>query len=319
YDHIPAYFPRANMAMLPASEAKHSPIEIKQLLMARDYQEVINYAFVDADWELDFAGNSKPIALKNPIASQMNVMRSTLIGGLISNLQFNLNRKQARVRLFEVGCCFVRDDEHDCKQIEKLAGLCYGDIAFEQWGIPARSMDFYDAKADIEVLCGDQAIHFRVFTHPALHPGKSAQICIEDKSIGWLGELHPRWQKKYGLQRNTILFEINLESLTPKSLHVAKEISRFPPVRRDIAIIVDNDVSVYSLLVCMIAEKSAIVSDISLFDIYRGKGMESTKKSLAFRVLLQDTEKTLTDEEADFAVTGLIKILENKFGATLRN
>lgn len=319
YDHIPAYFPRANMAMLPASEAKHSPIEIKQLLMARDYQEVINYAFVDADWELDFAGNSKPIALKNPIASQMNVMRSTLIGGLISNLQFNLNRKQARVRLFEVGCCFVRDDEHDCKQIEKLAGLCYGDIAFEQWGIPARSMDFYDAKADIEVLCGNQAIHFRVFAHPALHPGKSAQICIEDKSIGWLGELHPRWQKKYGLQRNTILFEINLESLTPKSLHVAKEISKFLPVRRDIAIIVDNNVSVYSLLVCMIAEKSAIVSDISLFDIYRGKGMEGTKKSLAFRVLLQDTEKTLTDEEADFAVTGLIKILENKFGATLRN
>lgn len=319
YDHIPTHFPRANMAMLPASETKRSPIEIKQLLITRDYQEVINYAFVDADWELDFVDNSTPITLKNPIASQMSVMRSTLIGGLISNLQFNLNRKQARVRLFEMGCCFVRDDESDCKQIEKLAGLSYGDVAFEQWGVPARSVDFYDVKADIEVLHGNQDIYFKTFSHPALHPGKSAQIYIADKSIGWLGELHPSWQKKYGFQKNTILFEMDLESLIPKSLHIAKEISKFPPVRRDIAIMVDNDISVHSLLVCMVAEKSAIISNISLFDIYRGKGMEDTKKSLAFRVLLQDTEKTLTDEEADFAVTSLIKILESKFGATLRN
>ena len=318
YDHIPAHLPRANMAMLPASETKRSPIKIKQLLVARDYQEVINYAFVDAEWELDFVDNSKPITLKNPIASQMSVMRSTLMGGLISNLQFNLNRKQTRVRLFEMGCCFVRSDASDCEQIEKLAGLSYGDIASEQWGIPARNTDFYDAKADIEALYGNQAIHFNKFSHPALHPGKSAQICIEDRAIGWLGELHPRWQKKYGLQKNAILFEMSVESLIPKSLPAVKEISRFPSVRRDIAIIVDSDVSVHSLLASMYAEKSAIVSDISLFDIYRGKGMEITKKSLAFRVLLQDTEKTLTDEEADFAVTNLIKILENKFCATLR-
>lgn len=319
YDRIPIYFPRACMAMLPASEEKYSTKEIKRLLTARDYQEVINYAFVDASWEFDFVNNNKPIALQNPIASQMNVMRSTLIGGLISNLQFNLNRKQTRVRLFETGCCFIRDDENDCKQIERLAGLSYGDVVSEQWGIPARSVDFYDVKADVEALCRGKTTYFRKFSHPALHPGKSAQICIEEQSIGWLGELHPCWQKKYGLQKNTILFEINLDSLLPKSLPAAKEISKFPPARRDIAIIVDNDVSVHSLLVCMNAEKSAIISDISLFDIYRGKGMESSEKSLAFRVLLQDTEKTLTDEEADFAVTSLIEILKNKFGATLRN
>ncbi len=319
YDRIPIHFPRADMAMLPASEAKYSSAEIKQLLIARDYQEVINYAFVDAEWELDFVDNSRPITLKNPIASQMSVMRSTLIGGLISNLQFNLNRKQTRVRLFEMGCCFVRSDASDCEQIEKLAGLSYGDIAPEQWGIPARNVDFYDVKADIEALYRNQDIHFKKLSHPALHPGKSAQICIEDRAIGWLGELHPRWQKKYSLQKNAILFEINFESLVPKSLPTAKEISKFPPVRRDIAIIVDNDVSVHALLASMYAEKSTIVSDISLFDIYRGKGMESTKKSLAFRVLLQDTEKTLTDEEADFAVTSLVKILENKFCAALRN
>jgi phenylalanyl-tRNA synthetase beta chain len=119
---------------------------------------------------------SKPITLQNPIASQMSVMRSSLIGGLISNLQFNLNRKQARVRLFEIGCCFIRDDESDCKQVEKLAGLSYGDIAPEQWGITARSVDFYDVKADIEALWQGKALYFRKFSHPALHPGKSAQI-----------------------------------------------------------------------------------------------------------------------------------------------
>ncbi|PXW80886.1 phenylalanyl-tRNA synthetase beta subunit [Nitrosomonas sp. Nm84] len=319
YDHIPIHFPRADMAMLPISETKHSTAEIKQLLIVRDYQEVINYAFVDAEWELDFVDNGKAIALKNPIASQMSVMRSTLIGGLISNLQFNLNRKQTRVRLFEMGCCFVRSDASDCEQIEKLAGLCYGDMAFEQWDMPARNVDFYDVKADIEVLYRNQNVQFKKFSHPALHPGKSAQICIEDQPVGWLGELHPRWQKKYGLQKNAILFEVSSESLIPKSLPVAKEISKFPPVRRDIAIIVDNDVTVHSLLASMCAEKSTIVADISLFDIYRGKGVENTKKSLAFRVLLQDTEKTLTDEEADSAVTNLIKVLENKFCAILRN
>ncbi|MER0170977.1 MAG: phenylalanine--tRNA ligase subunit beta [Nitrosomonas sp.] len=319
YDQIPVHFPHGGMAMLPASETKYSTIDIKQSLTARDYQEVINYAFVDADWELDLVNNSKPIALQNPIASQMSVMRSSLIGGLISNLQFNLNRKQARVRLFEIGCCFIRDDESDCKQVEKLAGLSYGDIVPEQWGITARSVDFYDVKADIEALCQGKALYFRKFAHPALHPGKSAQILADDQPIGWLGELHPRWQKKYGLQRNAILFEMESGSLMSKSLPAVKEISKFPPVRRDIAIIVDNDVSVHSLLDAINTGKSAIVSDFSLFDIYRGKGMDDSKKSLAFRVLLQDTEKTLTDEEADSAVASIVEILKNKFSATLRN
>ena len=319
YDQIPVHFPHGGMAMLPVSETKYSTIDIKRSLITRDYQEVINYAFVDSDWELDLVNNSKPIALQNPIASQMSVMRSSLIGGLISNLQFNLNRKQARVRLFEIGCCFIRDDESDCKQVEKLAGLSYGDIVLEQWGITARSVDFYDVKADIEALCQGKALYFRKFAHPALHPGKSAQILADDQPIGWLGELHPRWQKKYGLQRNTILFEMESGSLMSKSLPAVKEISKFPPVRRDIAIIVDNDVSVHSLLDAINTGKSAIVSDFSLFDIYRGKGMDDSKKSLAFRVLLQDTEKTLTDEEADSAVASIVEILKNKFSATLRN
>lgn len=319
YDRIPAHYPRARMAMLSATENARSVEQIKQSLVNRNYQEVINYAFVDANWELDFADNHTPIKLVNPIASQMSVMRSTLVGGLIANLQFNLNRKQSRVRIFEIGRCFIRSPGVDCAQTEKLAGLVYGDIAPEQWGMPARSADFYDIKGDIESLCGNSTILFEKFSHPALHPGKSAQIIITGNPIGWLGELHPKWQKKLDLQKNTVLFEINLGYLLPQVIHVTKEISKFPPVQRDIAIIVDNNINVQTLLSCMNAEKSPTVIDIALFDIYRGKGMENNKKSLAFRILLQDTEKTLTDIEVDSEVLKLIKILEDQFCATLRN
>ncbi len=319
YDCIPSNAPSADLVMLEASETNRSVTQIKQTLVNRDYQEVINYAFVDASWETDFIKNKDPISLKNPIASQMNVMRSSLIGGLIANLRFNLNRKQTRVRLFEMGCCFERSEKSGCKQVEKLAGLCYGDAVVEQWGESSRDVDFYDVKADIEALFWPQAIHFVVFEYPALHPGKSAQICIEDRTIGWLGELHPHWQKQYDLPRSTILFELVHDELVSKLLPVIQEVSKFPPVRRDIAIVVNNEVSVDSLLTCMFDEKNSIISDIALFDIYRGKGMENNKKSLAFRVLLQDTNKTLTDEEADIAIAGLIKVLEKKFDATLRN
>lgn len=319
YDRIPAHYPRARMAMLSATENIRSVKQIKQSLVNRDYQEVINYAFVDANWELDLSDNHTPIKLVNPIASQMSVMRSTLIGGLIANLQFNLNRKQSRVRIFEIGHCFIRSPEIDCVQTEKLAGLIYGDIIPEQWSMPARSADFYDIKGDIESLCGNSTIFFEKFSHPALHPGKSAQIIIAGNSIGWLGELHPKWQKKFDLQKNAVLFEIDLKYLFPQAIHVTKEISKFPPVQRDIAIIVDNNINVQTLLSCMNAEKSSTVIDIALFDIYRGKGMENNKKSLAFRILLQDTEKTLTDIEVDSEVLKLIKILEDQFCATLRN
>lgn len=182
-------------------ETQHTTTEIKQTLINLDYQEVINYSFVDAGWEADLVDNHKPITLLNPISNQMNVMRSTLIGGLIANLQFNLNRKQVRVRLFEVGCCFLRENVSDCKQIEKISGLSYGDFSSEQWGIAARNVDFYDVKADVEVLCRGKSVEFKRFSHPALHPGKSAEIYFEDRIIGWIGELHPRWQTKYSLQK----------------------------------------------------------------------------------------------------------------------
>ena len=318
YDNIPAAVPRARLSMLPEPETGRTLPQLRQILVGRDYQEVINYSFVDPAWEHELAGNNKPVALKNPLSSQMAVMRSSLFGSLTANLGFNLNRKQTRVRLFEIGCCF-EGLGHSVAQQEKLGGLCYGDVLAEQWGAPARDVDFYDVKADIEALFWPRAVRVVSASHPALHPGKSAQICLGDRIAGYLGELHPRWRQKLGLPKPAVLFELEIDVLTDRPLPKAAEISKYPPIRRDIAVVVPENVAVQTILDRIRGEKIPLISEIHLFDVYRGAGVEAGKKSLAFRMLLQDTEKTLTDAEADRTVAKLLSVLESEFGATLRN
>jgi phenylalanyl-tRNA synthetase beta chain len=318
YDSIPAAPPRTQLSMLPKPETRKPLPQLRQILAGRDYQEVINYAFVDPAWEHELAENKKPVALKNPLSSQMAVMRSNLCGSLISNLQFNLNRKQTRVRLFEIGCCFDAQGDTVAQQ-EKLGGLCYGDALAEQWGAPARDVDFYDVKADIEALFWPRVLHCVPTPHPALHPGKSAQIRVGERIAGYLGELHPRWRQKLGLPKPAVLFELEMDILMERALPTAAEISKYPPIRRDIAVVAPENVAVQTILDRVRAEKLPLISEIHLFDVYRGKGMEAGKKSLAFRMLLQDTEKTLTDAEADRTVSRLLSVLESEFGATLRN
>jgi phenylalanyl-tRNA synthetase beta chain len=319
YDQIPAHLPKATMFMLPESEAGSPSISrLRQVMVARDYQEVINYAFVDNELESDFSVNNAPVKLKNPIASHMSVMRSSLCGGLISNLQFNLNRKQSRVRIFEIGRCFWEEGDED-KEIENLAALCSGSALPEQWGAGERSIDYFDVKMDVESLLWPKEASFEPAVHPALHPGKSARILVNKIPVGWLGELHPRWQNKYHLSQSAVMFELNIDALTVNSLPVMRVLSKFPPVRRDIALVVPNDVSVRTLLEAMHAEKSTIISEISLFDFYNGENLAPGNKSLAFRILLQDAEKTLTDEEVEQSVTGLVSMLSREFGAILRS
>ncbi len=171
---------------------------------------------------------------------------------------------------------------------------------------------------DLESLFWPEQVRFEKFIHPALHPGKSAQVYRNNEIAGWLGELHPHLQRKYDLPSSAILFELHIDSLSTKTLPKVKKLSKFPPVRRDIAIVVANHISAQELLESMNAEKAAIISEIQLFDIYSGKGMESGKKSLAFRILLQDTEKTLVDKEVDEAIAKLINVLESKYNAKLR-
>lgn len=318
YDLISTDLPRVRLAMLPEPEILKTPSRLRRIIASRDYQEVINYAFVDLSWEESLAANKEPVRLKNPLSSQMTVMRSSLLGGLVSNLQFNLNRKQSRIRLFEIGSCFTWANGSHVQE-EKMAGLCYGDALPEQWGLPAREVDFFDVKADIEALFWPDTTRAIPAFHPALHPGKSALIRVGDKDAGYLGELHPRWQQKLDLSRPLVLFELDMQILMARELPKVNEISKFPPIRRDIAVIVAEDISVQAMLDLMHARKTPIILEISVFDVYRSKGVETGKKSLAFRILLQDTEKTLTDAEADKAVTALLDVLEDQFDAKLRN
>lgn len=318
YDRIPVAAPKARLTMLPEPETRRTLPEVRQILTSRDYQEVINYAFVDPAWEHELADNKQPAALKNPLSSQMAVMRSSLSASLIANLEFNLNRKQTRVRLFEVGCCFQARGDTITQQ-EKLGGLCYGDALAEQWDVPTREVDFYDVKADIEALFWPRDVRVVPASHPALHPGKSGEIRLGDRSAGYIGELHPRWRQKIGLLKSAVLFELEMDVLMERDLPQAAEISKYPPIRRDIAVVVSENVAVQTILDQVRAKKIPLISEVHLFDVYRGKGMEVGKKSLAFRMLLQDTEKTLTDAEADRTVSRLLRVLENEFGAVLRD
>lgn len=317
YEHVPALPPSSSLNMLPATESQHGAAGLRQRLVDADYQEAITYSFVDASWERDLMGNDNAIALQNPIASNMSVMRSGLWGGLLEALQYNLNRKQARVRLFEIGACFYRENT-GYRQITRLGGVCYGDAVPEQWDETARSVDFYDVKADIEALTGGR-VSFVAAEHPALHPGQTAQVLLQGKAIGWIGTLHPRWQQHYDLPRCPVLFELELAALTNKPVAVFVEVPKFPPIRRDMAVVVDEMVAVQSMLDAMRASKNPVISEIALFDVYRGKGVPENKKSLAFLVLMQDTQKTLTDSDADLAMQTLLEILSQKFGATLRS
>ncbi len=317
YEKITPQPPQATMSMLPLVEAQHPLANLCQILVIRDYQETINYAFVEAEWERDLCGNAAPIALKNPIASQMSVMRSSLLGGLLGALRTNLARKQPRVRLFEIGGCFAAE-AGSYAQHERMAGLAYGAALSEQWGSPARNVDFYDVKSDVEALFAPRSLSFQATHHPASHPGRSARILLGGRAIGWIGELHPQWQQQYELPQAVVWFEVELGVLIQDGVPKAKDISRFPPVRRDLAVLVDENVTAQSLLDAMRAEKASNVVELELFDVYRGQGVAPGKKSLAFRVLLQDTQKTLTEVEIEPCIAILVDAL-HKNGAQLRS
>jgi phenylalanyl-tRNA synthetase beta chain len=304
------------MNILPLNEAQRPLSKLRLDLVMRDYQETINYAFVEEAWERDLFGNNAPIALKNPIASQMSVMRSSLLGGLLAALRTNLSRKQSRVRLFELGGCFAAE-AGGYAQHERVACLAYGSVMAEQWGVPMRNVDFYDIKGDVEVFYAPRKLSFEAAHHPASHPGRSARILLDGRAVGWIGELHPQWQQQYDLPQSVVWFEVEQASLVQIELPKAVDVSRFPLVRRDIAVLVDEAATVQSLLEAMQAENAPNVVELALFDLYRGKGVVEGKKSLAFRVLLQDTQKTLTDIEIEQSVLRLVTVLQMN-GAQLR-
>jgi phenylalanyl-tRNA synthetase beta chain len=320
YDNIPAPPPTARCEMLPLPEAARGPMALRRLLAERGYHEVVNYSFVEAGWEADFCGNETPVVLANPIASQMGVMRSSLIGGLVGTLVGNLKRHTERVRVFELGRCFIQDSGQDTgyRQPMRVAALASGPALPEQWGVPARAADFYDLKGDLEAIFAPRRLSFERTTHPALHPGRSARVLLDDAEIGVLGEIHPRWRQKYELADPAVVFEIDLAPLLETPMPAYAEVSRFPAVVRDIALVLPLQCEVQALQAALAAAAPAYVREIRLFDVYQGKGIAPESKSLAFRVTMQDTQKTLADSDADAAIASLLKTAQERFGARLR-
>lgn len=325
YDNIPSPAPRGRMEMMVQPEAQRPAYRVRQMLADRGYQEVVNFAFVEEAWEADFAAKtaeSDLIRLANPIASQMAVMRSNLFGGLVSNLVTNLKRKQSRVRLFEVGRTFHRDAAaqpvNGFHQPWKLAGLAFGGALPEGWAGGSRKVDFYDVKGDVEALLAPAQLRFDKLVHPALHPGRSARVLLDGQDVGCIGELHPEWVQKYDLPNAPVLFELDFAAVKLAKVPAYAEVSKFPPVIRDLAIVVDQSVALQTLLDGLKGQISGLIQDIQLFDVYVGKGVPENKKSLAFRIVMQDTQRTLQDSEVDAAMQQLVSCFERAFGAQLR-
>jgi phenylalanyl-tRNA synthetase beta chain len=327
YDNIPSLAPRGNLTMLAGTESARTQWDVCHFLAGRGFQEVVNFAFVDSAWERDFCGNSAPIRLANPIASQMDVMRSSLIPGLVSNLATNRKRQQNRVRVFELGRCFTRQEQGEAAgeaevpgfhQPRRLAALAAGTALPEQWGESARAVDFFDLKGDLEALFAPRTLTFAPVSVPALHPGRAASVFLDGRNIGVIGELHPIWTQRFELGAAPVVFEIELDAAIEAICPSNREISRMPTVLRDLALVVSVDVSAERVLSALREAAPATVQEILLFDVYQGKGVEFGCKSLAFRISMQDTHRTLEDAEVDEAISGLLRHAERTVGGRLR-
>jgi len=309
-----------------ATEAWLEIDRVKDLLVDRGYQEAITYSFVDESIQKTIAPQDNVIRLKNPISSDLSVMRSTLWSGLLNAASYNVNRQQHRVRIFEAGLRFV-DKDGKMTQQKMLAGLALGNAFAEQWGERSRKIDFFDVKADVQAIfslagfnLNSYEVEFRSALHPALHPGQCAEISFSDGSkIGWLGMLHPALEKQLGFDTKVFLFELDQNQLLKKQTPVFRPLSKFPSVRRDLAIIVKEQITTGEIISCIKSSPETSLQDVVVFDIYRGSGVEQGKKSVALSLFIQDYSQTLTDSEIDAIFNRVLAILTDTIDAKLRD
>ena len=320
YNNLPQSSLLMRSELAKAPEALLETDRIKDLLVDRDYQEVITYSFVDSDIQNTIAPDDTFISLKNPISSELSVMRTTIWCGLLQAALRNTNRQHNRVRLFESGLCFI-DKDSSMQQDKMLAGLILGSVNNEQWGEKARYVDFYDIKADVEALNAltGRELKFVPGQHPALHPGQCAEILTADgEKMGFLGMLHPTLEKQLGFDNAVFLFELKLDLLLDKKVPSFQPLSKFPSVRRDLALIVDEKVAASAILEEIKECNSNVIQDVVIFDVYRGQGIDAGKKSVALGIIIQDSSQTLTDSEIDAIVTNVLEKLAKNLDATLR-
>jgi phenylalanyl-tRNA synthetase beta chain len=331
YQHLPTTPPLAPITAKLPPENRRSRFAVRRLLAALGYLETINFSFVEEHWEKELAGNSDPIRLLNPIASQMSVMRSSLLGSLLQVLRFNLDRKAERVRVFELGRVFLRDPAvqttdttvHGVRQPMKLAGLAYGSPDGLQWARKAGHGDFYDMKGDVQAVLSPLQAEFAPGAHPAMHPGRCAAIRIDGREVGFVGELHPRWRQQWELPHTPLLFELDLDAVTARKVPALEPVPRFQPAERDIAVIVGEQVTHDQLLAAIrSADTGGLLRDAMLFDVYKPQqataGLALDEKSLAVRLTLARSDATLTDEQIDVAVRAVVERVSAQLGGRLR-
>jgi len=321
YDKIPSRLRPMAPRIARKLETQVNDDVLRQLLVAKGYREAVTYSFVPAEIEQMLNPSHEPIRLANPISEELAIMRSTLWSGLLPALVKNLNRQQTRVRLFETGLNFVNSDR-GILQRKQLAGVITGARNTEYWGAKAEPVDFFDIKGDVERLLSEATCctyDFSAVEHPGLHPGQSAKISVGDTAVGWVGALHPRLEKAFGLSQSVFLFELDLAAVSEKSLPIYKKLSKFPSIRRDIALIVDQSVNCAN--VSAVLKNSGIDELIShrIFDVYAGKGVDAEQKSLALGLIFQDFSRTLEDADINSHVEHIVQLLKKQTGAVLRS
>ena len=338
YENLPTTKPLAPISPKLRAENERSPFGVRRELAGLGYQETINFSFVEEKWEQELAGNNNAIKLLNPIASHLSVMRSSLLGSLLQVLKFNVDRKAQRVRVFELGRVFFKDDsvvETDTTvkgfyQPMRVAGLAYGAADQLQWGRAEAKVDFYDVKGDVEALLAPAKPVFEPAEHPAMHPGRCARVLLDGKAIGFIGELHPKWRQEWDLAQAPVMFELELDAVLARQVPVFKPVAKHQAVERDIAVVVKEAVTHAQVMEAVQnGVKGGILRSATLFDVFRPKKLKAgeeaapgalaqDEKSLAVRLTLGSDTASLTDAEIDAAMQGAIAALTERVAARLR-
>lgn len=320
YDAIPTTLPGGATRLVSPSETRSSEHDARRQLVARDYLEAINYAFVDADllatWQLADGG----VALANPLSAELGVMRTRLLPGLVAALGRNAARQQSRIRLFEIGKTFAASSDAPI-ETRRIAAVAGGDAAAEQWGEAARKLDFHDIKGDLDSLAAlsGATLEYRASTPPFAHPGRSADVYRDGACIGWIGQLHPRLQQALDLDADVYGFELALDALQARALPRATGLSKYPSVRRDLAFVVPERVSWDAMRATAKHAAGEVLRELRLFDRYAGKGVENGFKSLAMALILQDESRTLIDRDVDAVVADVVAALKSEHDAVIRS
>ncbi len=327
YTQLPTTPPLAPITAKIRKENMRGPFSVRRSLAALGYQETINFSFVEERWEHELAGNPNPLKLLNPIASQMSVMRTSLLGSLLQVVKFNLDRKADRVRVFELGRVFLRDATvkdsdttvEGLSQPMRVSAVAYGPLSATSWSGKVRNVDFFDVKGEVEALLAPAKPVFELAEHPAMHPGRCAQVSLFGKVIGHVGELHPRWRQTWDLQQAPVLFELDLDAVLQRQVPMAQGVAKFQAVERDIAVVVAEKVTHAELMAVVHAAPTAgLLRSAVLFDVFRPQATLGLEKSLAVRLVLNNDEASLTDVQIESTVKSVLDHLALKLAARLR-